>query len=131
VYRLLAEVELAQERTPAALDYAERARRIAAATGNPEWQGIAERVLAQGHAQAGDITQARQAFEASIVSLRASESQLQLARTHFQFGSLLAGLAGQEGSAREHLQQAAHLFADGGAEKEAAQARLALAALET
>ena len=130
VYCLLAEVELAQENIASALDYAESARRIAATTGRPELQGIAERVLARGQARVGDLTQARQSFEASIALLGKSENQIELARSHYEFGLLLAGQAGQEEQAHDHLQQAADLFAGGGAEKEAVQADAALARLD-
>jgi adenylate cyclase len=126
-FRWRAEVELTEGEIGLALEYAGRARRIAVATGNPEWQGIAERVLAQGQAQAGDLAQARETFEASIASLRASENREELARSHYELGSLLAGQAGQEELAREHLRQAADLFAAAGKEEKAAQARAALA----
>lgn len=131
VYCLLAEVELARENIASALDYAESARRIAVAIGNPEFRGIAERVLARGQAQAGDVAQARQSFAASIELLRASGNQIELARSNYEFGLLLAGQAGQEKQARDHLQQAADLFTAAGAEKEAAQARAALVKSKT
>ncbi|UCC62474.1 MAG: tetratricopeptide repeat protein, partial [Anaerolineae bacterium] len=129
VYCLLARVELAQENTDSALVYAENARDFATTTGNPEWQGVAEQILARGLAQAGDVAGATQCFEASIALLDRSENQAELARSHHEFGLLLARQAGQDKVAREHLQQAIHLFATGGAEKEATQARAALARL--
>ncbi|UCC65239.1 MAG: tetratricopeptide repeat protein, partial [Anaerolineae bacterium] len=131
VYWLLAKVELAQASVISALDYAGRAQRIAAATGNPEWQGIAERVLAQAWVQKGDLAQATLSFEASIASLGRSENQIELARSHYEFGLLLIEQVGQEKQARDHLRQAADLFAAAGAEKEAAQARAALDRLDT
>ena len=131
VYWLLAEVELAQTNVASALDYAGRARRIAVTAGNPEWQGTAERVLAQVQVQKGDLVQARLSFEASIGLLSKAENQIQLARSHYEFGLLLIEQASQEKQARKHLQQAADLFAAAGAEKEAAQARTVLAQLDT
>ena len=126
VYCLLAEVELAQGSIAPALDYAESARRMAATTGNSEWQGVAERILARGQTQMGDVARARQSFEASIASLGQSENQIELARSHYELGLLLTEQPGQEEKAREHLQQAVTLFAIVEAEKEAALARAAL-----
>ena len=131
VYWLLAKVELAQASVTSALDYARHAQRIAAAAGNPEWQGIAERVLAQAWVQEGDLAQARLSFEASIASLSRSENQIELARSHYEFGLLLIEQAGQEKQAGDHLQQAADLFAAASAEKEAAQVHAALDRLDT
>jgi len=131
VYWLLAQVELAQANVAPALDYAMRARRIAAATGNPELQGIAERVLAQGQAQMGEIGLATESFKASITLLSRSENQLELARSHYTFGLLLAAQAGREKQARDHLERALSLFIATGAEKQAAQARAALAECKT
>jgi class 3 adenylate cyclase/predicted ATPase len=127
VYCLLAEVELAQENTDGALGYGEQAQRIAAATGNTQLQGMAERALAQGYAQAGETAEARRAFEASIRLLRASGHQAELARSHYAFGLFLSEQEEQEKDAREQLEQAAELFAAAGADKEAALARDALA----
>jgi len=129
VYCLLARVELAQENTDSALDYAAKARDTATTTGNPEWQGVAEQILARGLAQAGDVAGAMRCFEASIALLDRSENEVELARSHHEFGLLLASQAGQEKGAYEHLQRAIHLFVTAGAEKEAAQARAALAQL--
>jgi tetratricopeptide (TPR) repeat protein len=126
VYWLLAEVELARDDVASALDYAGRARDIAATIGNSELQGIAERVLAQGRARAGDVARARQSFDASIELLRASGNQIELARSHYEFGRLLVGQGGQEELACYHLRQATDLFTAAGAEKEAAQARATL-----
>jgi len=126
VYCLLARVELARDDAASALDYAGRARRIAATVGNSELQGIAERVLARGQAQAGDVTRARRSLEASITLLGQSENQIELARSHFEFGLLLIGQGGQEKQACDHFQQAADLFTAAGAQKEAAQASAAL-----
>jgi class 3 adenylate cyclase/predicted ATPase len=131
VYWLLAKVELAQKDVVSALEYAELARRTAATTGNPEFQGIAERVLAQCQAQMGNVVQARQSFEASIALLAKLENQTELARSHYALGLLLVKQAGQEELARDHLQRAVGLFAAAGAEKEAAQARAALVERET
>lgn len=131
VYRLLAEVELAQENIIAALDYAKRARRIATAIGSPQLQGSAERILARVQAQSGDVVQAIQSLEASIRLLRDSEDQIELARSHYEFGLLLARQTEQESLVREHLQQAINLFIAAGVEKEASQAQTALAQLES
>jgi len=131
VYCLLAEAELARDDVPSALDYAGRARRIAKTIGNSELQGIAERFLARGRAQAGDVARAKRSFEASIELLHASGHQMELSRSHYWFGLWLARQAGQEKQARGHLQQAASLFAAAGAEKEVVQARSALDQLDT
>jgi class 3 adenylate cyclase/predicted ATPase len=130
VYCRLAEVELAQDDVASVLDYAGRAREIAAATGNPEWQGIAERILALGQAQAGQVAQARQSFEASIASLQEAENRIELACSHYELGSLLTTQAGAETQAHHHLEQAVDLFAVAGAEHRAAAARAALAQLD-
>ena len=128
VYSLLAELELVRDDVTAALDYAGRAQRIAQATDSLELQGIAERVLARCRVRAGQLDQAIQAFEESVRLLEASGHQIELARTHYEYGLLL----GQEGkaSAREHLEKATRLFTEAGAEKEAAQADAALQGLE-
>jgi hypothetical protein len=91
---------------------------------------MAERALARGQAQMGDVTRARESFQASIALLGKSENRIELARSHYEFGLLLAGQAGQEEQAHDHLQQAADLFAAAGAEKEAVQADAALARLD-
>jgi class 3 adenylate cyclase/predicted ATPase len=126
VYWLLAEVELAQGNAVPALGRAEQARRIAGTLGSPELQGIAERVTAQCYAQGEDVAQATRSFEASIDLLETSGHQVELARSHYQFGRWLRKQVEQGELARAHLQQAADLFAAAGNEKEAAQARTAL-----
>jgi tetratricopeptide (TPR) repeat protein len=130
VYSLLAEVALARGDVDLALVHAGRARDIAEAVGNPMLQGIAERGLARAQAQHGDGAQAHRSFHASIEMLQTAGHQVELARSHYEFGVLLAGQAGQVAAARTHLSQAAELFADAGAERESAQARDALRALE-
>lgn len=123
---LLAKIDLARKNATSALDLARNARRIAISTGNLERQGIAERTLAQGHAQLGDMVQASKSFEASITLLRKSENQTELAYSHYEYGLLLVEQPGRETQAYAHLQQAADLFTAIGAEKEAAQAHAAL-----
>lgn len=130
VYCLLAEVALVRDDVASALDYAGSGRRIAASIGSTELQGIAARVLARAQAQGGDFSLATQSFAASIVFLTESGHQVELARSHYEFGSLLAHQSGQRAPAWEHLQRATELFAAAGAEREAAQARAALAQLE-
>jgi class 3 adenylate cyclase/predicted ATPase len=129
VYSLLAEVALARGNIDLALVHAERARDIAETVGNPVLQGLAERGLARAQAQHGDDVQARHSFQASIEMLQSAGHQVELARSHYEFGVLLAGQTAQKASARQHLSQAAELFADAGAERESAQARDALQAL--
>jgi class 3 adenylate cyclase/predicted ATPase len=126
VYWLLAEVELARGNAVPALGRAEQARHIAAKLGSLDKQGIAERVIARCHAQAGNVAQTTRSFEASIGLLETSGHQVELARSHSQFGRWLRTQVGQRDPARAHLQRAADLFAAAGNEKEAAQARAAL-----
>jgi tetratricopeptide (TPR) repeat protein len=130
VYCLLAEVELAREEIISSLAYAERARRIAVVAGNLEWRGRAERAMARGQARSGDVNKAVQSFEASTESLREAENQAELARSHYELGSLLAATPGREAPAREHLRQAVDLFDAAGSQEDAERARAALAQLE-
>lgn len=125
VYCLLARVELAQADTASALEHAGHARRIAASINNLEWQGIAERILARGYSSTGDVAQARRLFQSSIALLSQAENQVELAHSHYELGLMLVEQADRE-SARDHLEQAADLFASAGAEKEAEQARTRL-----
>jgi len=126
VYRLLAEIELARDDVASALEYARRAERISASIGNAELQGIAKRVLALSQARAGTMGQARLSFASSIELLQASGHQVELARSHYEFGLMLAE-DGEAELASEHLEEAAVLFEAAGAEVEAAQARAAVA----
>ncbi|MBU0494567.1 MAG: tetratricopeptide repeat protein, partial [Chloroflexi bacterium] len=126
VYCLLARVELARADVASALEYAGRARDVAAAIGNPEWQGIAERILAEGYQCQGDVEQAGQSFEASIAVLEQAENQAELARSHYEYGLMLTDRSGEGEMSRVNLQQAVELFAAAGVEKEAAKAQAAL-----
>ena len=108
------------------MDYAGRALRLATEISNPEWQGIAGRVLAQVRVRTGDVVAARQLFEDSIDVLSQSENRVALARCHHQIGLFLAEQPGEERSAREHLELAAELFAAAGADEQAARVRAAL-----
>jgi tetratricopeptide (TPR) repeat protein len=129
VYRLLAEVELASDQVVRALEYAQLARDIAAAAGNPEWQGIAERVLAQGQVRAGQFDLAQEAFEASLASLLVAENRQELAKSYHAYGLLLAEWSdkkGQQALARIYLTRALELYAALGDEKQAREVRAEL-----
>ena len=125
-FRLLAEVELAQNAAESALDYAHRARNLAAELGNPELQGLAERAMARIQNAMGDQTQAIQMLESSLALLNQAGNQVELARSYYEYGKLLAQLPGRVEAARQQLQQAVALFSAAGAEKDAEEARRAL-----
>ena len=129
LYCLLAEVELNDGQVEAALGYAQRARDIAAGIGNSEWQGVAERNIARSLVKTGQLTKAREAFQASLDLLQQAENQLELGRSYYEYGSLLAALPVEEKTARLFLRQAAEIFDASGAEDEAAEAMEALAGL--
>ena len=122
----MAEVELAQGAAESALDYAQRARSLAAELGNPELQGLAERAMARIQNAMNDQTQAIQMLESSIALLSQAGNQVELARSYYEYGKLLAQLPGQVETARQQLQQAVELFSAAGAEKDADEARRVL-----
>jgi tetratricopeptide (TPR) repeat protein len=127
VYCLLAEVELVECNPPVALEYAERARHIAATTGNPEWEGIASRWIARSQVQTGCSAQAGAAFEASVERLAELESKVELAQSCYEYACFLLDHGQDTEQACENLRRAADLYASAGQEDGAAHAREALA----
>jgi len=121
----LAQVQLAQHDTGAAVDTARQALTLAERSANPLEEGAAHRALAQAHEQAGDDADASAHYRNSISVLDAIQSPPELAQSLLAYGSSLS--RSDPDSAREHLQRALALFEELGATGWIIETRSALA----
>jgi tetratricopeptide (TPR) repeat protein len=124
-YRLLAEVALALRDVDKALEYARLSLLAAQETGNPEYEGVACRVMGHVHRVTGRLTQSRQCLEDSVETLTTMGNRLELGRSTCELGRTLSAMGLEEG--RERLRQAERMFEGLGLEEELAKVRVALA----
>ena len=123
----LAQVQLAQHDTRAAVDTARQALTLAERYANPVEEGAAHRALAQAHEQAGDDPDASAHYRNSISVLGAIDSPPELAQSLLAYGSFLS--RSDAGAAREHVQRALALFEKLGATGWITETRATLASI--
>jgi class 3 adenylate cyclase/tetratricopeptide (TPR) repeat protein len=121
----LAQVQLAQKNTHAAVDTARQALTLAERSVNPLEEGAAHRALAQAHELAGHDPDASAHYRNSIAVLDAIDSPPELAQSLLAYGSFLS--RSDRDDAGKHLQRALTLFEGLGATGWIAEARSALA----
>jgi tetratricopeptide (TPR) repeat protein len=124
-YRLLAEVALALHGVDQALEYARLSLLAAQETGNPEYEGVACRVMGHVHRATGRLTQSRQWLEDSVETLTTVGNRLELGRSTCELGRTLSAMGLEEG--QERLRQAETIFEELGLEEELAKVRATLA----
>ncbi len=129
VRRWLAQVRLAQGRWEAAHRYAQMVLDVARVLGNPESEGIAERLYGQVLAAAPvpKWPAAEEHFRRGLEILAEIENDLELGRAHYQFALALRRIRPErEAEALSHLRQAEEIFRRIGASRDLAQVRDAL-----